>query len=70
MENKVTKVEKIIDDIGELDLAQMLDYDGLDECFVLMRAMENAMSKFIRRVDKGEVRSTKTYKQFKDILGE
>jgi len=33
------------------------------------RAMESAMTNFVKRVDRGEVRSTKTYIQFKDILG-
>lgn len=32
------------------------------------RLMEDAMKEFVRRVECGEVRSRKTYKQFKDIL--
>ena len=31
-------------------------------------AMEQAMQNFIDRVEKGEIRSTKTYSEFKDIL--
>jgi hypothetical protein len=33
-----------------------------------VEAMEKAMRKFIDRVDKGEVRSKKTYAEFKKIL--
>ena len=33
------------------------------------RKMENAMTYFVRRCDRGEVRSKATYAQFKEILG-
>lgn len=33
------------------------------------KEMEEAMTNFVKRVEKGEVRSTVTYSQFKSILG-
>jgi len=33
------------------------------------KAMEGAMINFVNRVEKGEVRSTITYNEFKSILG-
>ena len=37
--------------------------------FLKARNMEQAMLIFIKRRDNGEIKSTKTYKTFKDILG-
>lgn len=34
-----------------------------------MRSMRDAMQEFVDRVDKGEVRSKRTYAKFKEILG-
>lgn len=36
---------------------------------VKLRAMRDAMQEFVERVDKGEVRSKRTYAKFKEILG-
>jgi hypothetical protein len=61
-------VEEIIEDIEQADEVEIMEFD-FDPCFRLMRDMEAAMKTFVERVDKGEVRSSKTYTQFKSILG-
>jgi hypothetical protein len=60
--------EEIIEQIEQADEIEILEFD-FEPCFKIMRDMESAMKTFIDRVDKGEVRSTKTYNQFKTILG-
>ena len=63
----MSKVEEIIDGINANDDMEIHSYD-FDECFTLMREMEHAMTEFVNRVDKGEVKSVKTYQKFKRIL--
>ena len=65
----MSKLEKIIKEIQEAESVELDGFDfDFDECFKLMREMEYAMSNFVDRVEKGEVRSTRTYNQFKKIL--
>lgn len=64
----MSKVEKFINEISEADEVEIMEFD-FKPCFDLMRNMEAAMKTFVERVDAGEVRSKKTYKQFKEILG-
>jgi len=67
-----SKVEELIAEI-ETNLEDYLEgvtlAANLKPCFALMREMELAMKEFVDRVDAGEVRSSKTYNQFKQILG-
>jgi len=64
----MSNVERIIEKIEQADEVEIMEFD-FDPCFRLMREMEEAMTTFVERVDKGEVRSKKTYSQFKAILG-
>ncbi len=64
----MNKREKIIEDLYDLDTASMLDFDSLAACIEYMKEMEQAMTTFVERVDKGEVQSKRTYAQFKTIL--
>jgi len=64
-DTKVTKHIKEINSASEMDL---IEYN-FDEFFTVVEEMRDAMFLFIDRVDKGQVRSTKTYNQFKTILG-
>lgn len=68
MEKQMSQVEKIIKGIEQADEIEIMEYD-FEPCFRLMREMEDAMTTFVKRVEAGEVRSTKTYAQFKAILG-
>ena len=67
--NKKTGVEKYIDEIGNADEVELLEYDFVP-VFEKLRQMESAMQRFVTRVDKGEVRSTKTYLEFVEVLSE
>lgn len=67
-EQYMSNVNKIIDQIEGADEVQLMEFD-FKPLFVLMKDMESAMAEFVRRVDAGEVRSTKTYKRFKAVLG-
>ena len=58
---------------GDLMGHETSENDGIPENCPLpegkdVEVMEKAMRKFIDRVDKGEVRSKKTYAEFKKIL--
>ncbi len=64
----MSKVESIIKKINDADEVEILEFD-FEPCFKLMREMEKAMNTFVERVNKGEVRSKRTYTQFKNILG-
>jgi hypothetical protein len=58
---ELIKWRKVFDgQISVADTSDLIDY---------AQSMENAMTEFVERVDKGEVRSRKTYSKFKDILG-
>jgi hypothetical protein len=64
---EVSKVNDIIKEIEWADEMETIEYD-FTECFGLMRKMEDAMAKFVKRVEDGTIRSAKTYKHFKEIL--
>jgi len=65
---KDTKVTKHIQEISSATEIDLIEYN-FDEFFGVVEEMRDAMFLFIDRVDKGQVRSTKTYNQFKTILG-
>lgn len=65
---EMSNVEQIIANIEQADEVEIMEFN-FDPCFRLMREMEDAMKEFVDRVNRGEVRSTKTYNQFKYILG-
>jgi len=64
----MSNVEEIVERIEQADIEEILEFD-FEPCFRLMREMEAAMTNFVERVERGEVRSTTTYRQFKSILG-
>lgn len=65
---KDTKVTKHIQEINSASEMDLIEYN-FDEFFTTVEEMRDAMILFIDRVNKGEVRSIKTYNQFKTILG-
>lgn len=64
----MTKVDEIINEIKNTNEVEIMEFN-FNPCFDMLREMENAMKIFINRVDIGEVRSKRTYAQFKEILG-
>lgn len=63
----MSKAEEIIGSINNASEVEIMEFD-FDPCFDYLREMESAMKLLVDRVDKGEIRSSKTYAQFKEIL--
>lgn len=63
----MSKVDRIIKEIANCDETAIMEYD-FTECFGIMREMRGAMKTFVDRVEAGTIRSTRTYRQFKEIL--
>ena len=64
----MNKREEIIEDLYDKNKLGMLNFTSLAACIEYMKEMEQAMTTFVERVDKGEVQSKRTYAQFKKIL--
>jgi len=69
----IKNIQKIINHSESNDSTVVTNYIQLknNDKYSASKAIEieDAVKTFIHRVDKGEIRSRKTYKQFKQILG-
>lgn len=65
----MSKAEELIETINlNVLLDPYLVVNELNETFKYMAEMEIAMAKFVDRCEIGEIRSRKTYSEFKRIL--